>query len=153
MDKKVLDINCFSIYFVNNHPGYKFVKSLVDAGLRREFNLVIPEILPFRAYWVLTTKWQIPKIDAKNVISEFIRSYSSPIYAGLSREGEIKAFEYASTFNHDIYDCYYIALALQEGATAILTTDTGFKKLCDRVGLAYENPVPEEILKTFVTFQ
>jgi len=153
MDKKVLDINCFSIYFVNNHPGYKFVKNIVDAGLRGEFKLVIPEILPFRAYWVLTTKWQIPKIDAKDVISEFIRNYSSPIYAGLSREGEIKAFEYAAAFNHDIYDCYYIALALQEGATAIVTTDTDFKKLCDRMGLVYENPVPEDVLKTFVTFQ
>nr|MDO8083766.1 PIN domain-containing protein [Candidatus Sigynarchaeum springense] len=127
MDKKVIDINCFSIYFVKNHPGYKFVKSVMDAGLRGEFNLMIPEFLPFRAFWVLTTKWQIARPDAAAVISEFLRSYSSPIYAGLARESAIKAFDYAAAFNHDIYDCYYLALAMQEGAAAIITTDRDFE--------------------------
>lgn len=153
MDKKVVDINCFSIYFVENHPGYNHVKKIMDAGLRGEYKLILPEILPFRAFWILTTKWSIPKNNAKSVIFEFVRNYSNPVYIGLTRKGIIKAFEYAKVFNHDIYDCYYLALAKQEEATAILTTDTDFKKLCEKVELNYENPVPKEILKEFSAFK
>jgi len=31
-----------------------------------------------------------------------------------------------------------------EEATAIMTTDTDFRKLCENVGLNYENPVPDD---------
>ena len=44
----------------------------------------------------------------------------------------------------------YLALALQEKATAIITTDTDFEKLCDPLGLKYINPVPREVLKRFM---
>lgn len=49
----------------------------------------------------------------------------------------------------DVYDCAYLALAHQEAATSIVTTDTDFKELCERLGLRYVNPVPEAILRKF----
>lgn len=153
MEKKVVDINCFSIYFVENHPGYAYVKKTLDECLRGDYKLVIPEILPFRAFWVLTTKWGIPKDIAKTVTREFVQNYSSPVYVGLTREGIKKAFEYSNLLNHDIYDCYYLSLAKQEEAIAILTTDSDFLKLCEKVGLHYENPVPIDVLKEFSAFK
>jgi len=39
--------------------------------------------------------------------------------------------------------------ALKEDATTIITTDTGFKRLCKRVNLNYINPVPIDVLKRF----
>ena len=153
MEKKLIDLNCFSIYFVENHPGHVYVKNMLDEILRGEFRLVIPEILPFRAFWVLTTKWDIPKQEAKSVINEFVQNYSNPIYAGLAREGILHAFEYSKLLNHDIYDCYYISLAKQEEAIAIMTTDTDFRKLCENVGLNYENPVPDDVLRKFSAFK
>jgi len=153
MEKKVIDLNCFSIYFVGNHPGNIHVKKMVDEILRGEAKLVIPDILPFRAFWVLTTKWGISRQDASAVISEFVHNYSSPIYAGLTRKAIISAFEYSILLKHDIYDCYYLALAKQEEAMAIITTDTDFRDLCENIGLIYENPVPIDVLQKFSAFK
>ncbi len=149
MNKKVIDLNFFSIYFVNNHPGYEFIKEIIDTGLSGSYKLIIPEYLPFRAFWILTTKWDIGKNDAKDIIFDFIRNYSSPVYAGLTRDSIIKAHKYSNELKHDIYDCYYLALAKQEEADAILTTDTDFLKLCEKLELSYENPIPINILKSF----
>jgi predicted nucleic acid-binding protein len=153
MTRKLIDINFFSIYFVEDHPGFSYIKKVMDEGLTGSFNIIIPEILPFRAFWILTTKWGIDKQLAKEIILDFVKNYSIPIYTGLRRETIIEAFKYSNELNHDIYDCYYLALAKQEDATSILTTDTDFDKLCKRVGLNYENPIPLDILKKFNTFK
>jgi len=153
MTRKLIDINFLSIFFVEDHPGFSYIKKLMDEGLTGAFKIIIPEILPFRAFWILTTKWGIDKQLAKEIILEFVKNYSIPIYAGLKRETIIKAFKYSNELNHDIYDCYYLALAKQENATSILTTDTDFDKLCKKIGLNYENPVPLDILKKFSAFK
>ena len=74
-------------------------------------------------------------------------------YDLLERESIIQAFRYSDKLNHDIYDCFYLALAKQEVASSILTTDRDFNKLCRDIGLKYENPVPNKILKTFSAFK
>ncbi len=153
MSKKLIDINFFSIYFVEDHPGFNYIKDEMDEGLKGAFKLIIPEILPFRAFWILTTKWNIDKQLVKEIILEFVQNYSSPIYVGLDRETIIEAFKLSNELNHDIYDCYYLALAKQENVTSILTTDTDFDNLCKKIGLCYENPVPPDILKKFFAFK
>ena len=153
MTRKLIDINFLSIFFVEDHPGFSYIKKLMDEGLTGAFKIIIPEILPFRVFWILTTKWGIDKQLAKEIILEFVKNYSIPIYAGLKRETIIEAFKYSNELNHDIYDCYYLALAKQEKATSILTTDTDFDKLCKKIGLNYENPVPLDILKKFSAFK
>ncbi len=153
MTRKLIDINFLSIFFVEDHPGFSYIKKLMDKGLTGAFKIIIPEILPFRAFWILTTKWGIDKQLAKEIILEFVKNYSIPIYVGLKRETIIEAFKYSNELNHDIYDCYYLALAKQENATSILTTDTDFDKLCKKIGLNYENPVPIDILKKFSAFK
>ncbi len=153
MNRKLIDINFLSIFFVEDHPGFSYIKKLMDEGLTGAFKIIIPEILPFRAFWILTTKWGIDKQLAKEIILEFVKNYSIPIYAGLKRETIIEAFKYSNELNQDIYDCYYLALAKQENATSILTTDTDFDKLCKKIGLNYENPIPLDILKKFSAFK
>ncbi|KKM77108.1 hypothetical protein LCGC14_1373320 [marine sediment metagenome] len=153
MNRKLIDINFLSIFFVEDHPGFSYIKKLMDEGLTGAFKIIIPEILPFRAYWILTTKWGIDKQLTKEIIFEFVKNYSIPIYVGLKRETIIEAFKYSNELNHDIYDCYYLALAKQENVSSILTTDTDFDKLCKKIGLNYENPVPLDILKKFSAFK
>jgi predicted nucleic acid-binding protein len=82
-------------------------------------------------------------------IEHFLKTYDLPRYPSLSRETILEGFRLAKDFKHDIFDCMYIALALQEKAVGIVTTDTDFEKLCNQVGLKYINPVPKEILKRF----
>ncbi len=153
MNRKLIDINFLSIFFVEDHPGFSYIKKLMDEGLTGAFKIIIPEILPFRAYWILTTKWGIDKQLTKEIIFEFVKNYSIPIYVGLKRETIIEAFKYSNELNHDIYDCYYLALAKQENVSSILTTDTDFDKLCKKIGLNYENPVHLDILKKFSAFK
>ena len=153
MNRKLIDINFLSIFFVEDHPGFSYIKKLMDEGLTGAFKIIIPEILPFLAYWILTTKWGIDKQLTKEIIFEFVKNYSIPIYVGLKRETIIEAFKYSNELNHDIYDCYYLALAKQENVSSILTTDTDFDKLCKKIGLNYENPVPLDILKKFSAFK
>lgn len=153
MEKKLIDINFLSIYFVEDHPGYNYINNLMEEGLRGAFKIIIPEILPFRSFWILTTKWNIDKKIAREVISKFVKNNPIPIYVGLRRGNIIQAFEYSNELNHDIYDCYYLALAKQEEANSILTTDTDFKRLFKKVGLNYENPVPLEILRKFYAYK
>ena len=43
----------------------------------------------------------------------------------------------------------YLALALQENASTIVTTDMDFERLCKHVDLKYLNPVPRDTLKRF----
>ncbi|MHA1794191.1 MAG: type II toxin-antitoxin system VapC family toxin [Promethearchaeota archaeon] len=153
MEKYVVDINCFAIYFVKDHPGHEFVKEILDLGLKGTPLLIIPEIIPFRAYWILTTKWKVSKEDAKEIIHDFCRNYSNPRYVGLTRHSIAMAIEFSNKLHHNVYDCYYLAVAKQEEATAILTTDTDFEKLCEKTSLHYVNPVPLEILKKFHAYK
>jgi predicted nucleic acid-binding protein len=48
--------------------------------------------------------------------------------------------------NHDVSDYMYLALALQENANSIITTDSDFEKLSNHAGLKYLNPIPKEKL-------
>ena len=118
----MIDINSFAINFVEDHPGFKYINYIIENGIKGEYKLLIPEILPFRAYWILTTKWGIEKQKAKEIIFDFVRQYSSPSYVGLKRESIIQANIFSNDYNHDIYDCYYLSLAIQENADSILTT-------------------------------
>ena len=153
MIKILIDLNAFSIFFVKNHPGYEFIKPKIEEGLKGKVSLIIPEILPFRAFWILTTKWRIEKKISFKLISDFIKNYSLPKYAGLSHNSIEKSFELSKELKHDIYDCYYLSIALQENAKRILTTDTGFEKICDKIEVDYENPVPLEILEKFQNYK
>ncbi len=150
---KLIDVNTFAIYFVENHPGFPFIKPKIEKGIVGEYQLMIPEILPFRAYWILTTKWAIEKHIAKEIIFDFLKNYSNPTYIGLNRQTLLEAFQLSNELHHDIYDCYYLALAKQEKADIILTTDTDFEKLCPKVDLGYDNPVPLDILKKFSSYK
>jgi len=147
--KKVWDVNILAIYLVEDHPGNEYVSPIVEEGLRGEYIPILPDILPIRAYLILERKWNINKKEAMSVILEFLKKYDTPRYVSITKETLLRAFELSEKLKHDVYDCVYLALAEQERASAIITTDTDFEELCRRVGLEYENPVPLNVLKKF----
>jgi predicted nucleic acid-binding protein len=107
------------------------------------------DFLPMRAYWIMTQRWKLPQKNCAASIEYFVKTYQMPHYPSLSRETILEGFRLAKDFKHDVFDCMYLSLALQEKATAIVTTDTDFEKLCNHEGLKYINPVPREVLKHF----
>jgi len=148
-EKRVLDVNALAIFLVEDHPGNQYVSPVIEEGLRGAFIPLIMDILPIRAYWVMTKKWSCTKKESAEAIKHFVREYNRPEYCCLNRRTITESFKLAEQIKHDVFDCVYLSLALQEGASAIITTDTDFERLCKRVNLNYINPVPIDVLKRF----
>ncbi len=143
---------------MEDHPGYPYIEPLITEGLQGKFKLVVLDVVPFRVHWIMTKYWEFPKVEAQEVILNFVRGNPNIQYIGLNYDAIGQAFEIAKNLNHDIYDCYYLAGALLSNCQSILTTDTDFEKLCKKIQLTreirlkYENPVPKNILTEFSKF-
>ena len=148
-EKRVLDVNVLAIFLSRCHPGFQYVMPVVESGLRCAYVPVLMDILPLRAFWIMTHPWGLPKNACTSAIQHFVQAYDLPRYAALKRETILNGFKLAQEFNHDVSDCMYLALALQENVSSIITTDTDFEKLCNHTGLKYQNPVPKKNSKMF----
>jgi len=151
MTSKLIDLNILAIFLVEDHPGHRHVDQAVSSGLAGEYRLLMPDQLPLRARWILTNRWGIDRSEADRAVEDFLL-HRRIRYVGASRMTMQKAFELSKTLRHDVYDTFYLALAMDHGATALLTTDRDFRTLCKKVDLEYENPVPDEVLRRFVSF-
>jgi predicted nucleic acid-binding protein len=149
IEKQVFDVNVLAIFLVKDHPGNAYVSAAVEAGLRGTYLPILMDILPIRVYWIMTKRWGFAPKESSDAITHFIKAYDRPCYRALRRETILEGFRLAEELKYDVFDCVYLAFALQEKAIGILTTDTDFESLCRRVGLTYNNPVPREVLKRF----
>ena len=149
VEKRVFDVNVLAIFLVKGHPGCEYVSPVVEEGLRGAYVPLVMDVLPVRAYWVMTRRWGLPEKESAEAVEHFVKAYERPRYPCLTREAILEGFSLARELRHDVFDCMYLALALQEKAAGIVTTDTDFEKLCKHVGLGYYNPVPKEVLKRF----
>jgi predicted nucleic acid-binding protein len=70
-------------------------------------------------------------------------------FVNVTPETILTAYDVSVEKNHDVYDCFYLALAREAGADQLVTTDRDFEKLCRDESFTYTNPVPEEILTEF----
>jgi len=146
-ERLLLDVNALSILLVGDHPGYEYVRDRLDPGLRGEDALLVSDYLPLRAQWVLTTQWDIDRVRARNAVTSVMEQPLELVAA--SRETLRAAYEISAAEDHDIYDCFYVALARQHDADALVTTDRDFETLCAGESFGYANPVPEEVLARF----
>lgn len=149
VEKQVFDVNVLAIFLVKDHPGNAYVSRAVEEGLRGAYIPLVMDILPVRAYWVMTRRWGCPEKESADAIAHFVKAYDRPRYPCLKRETVLEGFRLAEKLGHEVFDCVYLAFALQEKAEGIITTDTDFESLCSRVSLKYINPVPKEVLKRF----
>ena len=153
IEKKVWDVNVLAIFLVEDHPGHSYVAPVVEKGLRGVYIPIVLDITPIRVYWILERRWGIDSRKSRRAIIEFLRRYKTPRYVPLKKDTIVLSFELAHNLKHDVYDCVYLAVALQEGAGSILTTDTDFERLAPAIGIRYENPVPIDVLKKFSNYQ
>ena len=145
---KLIDVNVLAIFLVEDHPGHPYVDRVVSPGLAGAYRLLVPDYLPLRARWVLTTRWGIPKAEADRAIEDFLEQ-RLVWYVAATRATLRAAYALARRLHHDVYDTFYLALGRDHAASAFVTTDTGFRTLCRKVGMEYENPVPSEVLARF----
>jgi predicted nucleic acid-binding protein len=102
--------------------------------------------LPLRVQWILEDL-EFETIEARNAVSSLLRY---PVeFVDVDDETIRTAYEISAEKNHDVYDCFYLALARKADADALLTTDRDFGRLCSGEDYKYVNPVPEEVLEEF----
>lgn len=149
MTVKLLDVNTFAIALVRDHPGHEHVVEELNPGLRGEDTLLVFNYLPLRAHWILTRKWGIDEVDARNSVRSMLEQPIEIIDA--DRETILRSYDLSTGKNHDVFDCFYLSLAIENEADVLLTTDTDFEDLCEGENITYVNPVPESVLSEFHT--
>jgi hypothetical protein len=140
------DLNAVSIQLVEDHPGHEYIANELVPALRGEHTLLMFGYLPLRVQWLLKD-FDFSTVEARNAVSSLLQyPMESP---EVTPDTILHAYEISSEKNHDVYDCFYIALAREADADRLLTTDRDFEELCDDEPFEYSNPVPEEVLSEF----
>jgi hypothetical protein len=147
-DRVLPDLNALSIQLIDDHPGHPYVADKLVPVLRGTGTLCLFGYLPIRAQWLLEDLG-FETVEARNAISSLL---AYPIeFADSDGQTVLDAYEISAQKNHDVYDCYYIALARQAEVDRIVTTDRDFEQLCEDEPFEYANPVPDSVLERFHT--
>lgn len=143
----LLDINVLAIGLVDDHPGHEYVRPELEAGLTGSFEPLVFDAHPLRVQYLLTADFQVDRVAARNSVQSLLRQPIRIVAA--SREVLLEAYELSAELNHDVYDCFLLALGLDQEVDCLLTTDTDFERLCADRSLSYLNPVPPAVLERF----
>ncbi|SFC17723.1 Predicted nucleic acid-binding protein, contains PIN domain [Halobiforma haloterrestris] len=145
--KRILpDLNALAIQLVDDHPGYPYVTEEIASALTGGDTLVVFGYLPLRIQWVLEDLG-FESYEARNAVSSFLQY---PLeFVDVDDEAVLEAYEISAEKNHDVYDCFYVALARRADVDALVTTDRDFEQLCVDEPFEYVNPVPENVLRRF----
>lgn len=145
--KRVLpDLNALSIQLIDDHPGHPYVANELAPALTGDDSLLVFGYLPLRIQWVLEDLG-FETYEARNAVSSLLQYPMR--FVDVDDETALDAYEISSTKNHDVYDCFYVALARQADADVLVTTDRDFERLCEDESFEYVNPVPSEVLERF----
>lgn len=142
------DLNALSIQLIDDHPGHPYVADRLVPALQGEHTLLMFGYLPLRVQWVLEDL-DFSTVDARNAVSSLLQYPMEPV--DVTPQTILDAYEISAEKNHDVYDCFYIAVARAADADALVTTDRDFEALCADEPFEYTNPVPEDVLSEFHT--
>lgn len=147
--KRVLpDLNAVAIQLIDDHPGHPYVAEELVPALTGTDSLIVFGYLPLRIQWVLEDLG-FESYEARNAVSSLLQY---PLeFIDIDDKTVLESYEISTEKNHDVYDCFYLALARAADADVLLTTDRDFERLCKDESFEYMNPVPEEILERFHT--
>jgi len=148
-DRIIIDVNCLSIFLVEDHPGHPQVARELERGLSGHFIPLLLDVVPMRAYWIMTRQWGCDHSQSEKALRHFLDAYPLVEYYPLSKILLHRAFDLAKELRHDPFDTTYLAGALENHASGIMTTDTDFRRLCHAKNLDYVNPVPARVLGKF----
>lgn len=140
------DLNALSIQLIDDHPGHPYVAEELVPALTGEDTMLAFGYLPMRVQWILEDIG-FDTVAARNAVSSLLQYPME--FVDADDETARMAYEISAEKNHDVYDCFYLALARQSNADELVTTDRDFERLCEGEDFEYVNPVPDEILEDF----
>lgn len=142
------DLNTLSILLVDDHPGHPYVSEELGPALQGHDSLLVFGYLPLRVQWVLEDLG-FETHAARNAVSSLLQYPMQ--FVDVDDETILEAYDISAEKNHDVFDCFYVALARQAEADVLLTTDRDFERLCANESFEYVNPTPEDVLERFHT--
>jgi predicted nucleic-acid-binding protein len=142
------DINALAIQLIDDHPGHPYVAEQLVPALRGNHTLLMFGYLPLRVQWVLEDL-DFTTVQARNAVSSLLEYPMESV--DVVSDTVLDAYEISAEKNHDVYDCFYIAVARRANADRLVTTDRDFERLCENEPLEYVNPVPDDVLSKFHT--
>jgi len=148
-DRILIDVNCLAIFLVEDHPGHLYVARELERGLSGHFIPLVLDVVPMRAYWIMTRQWGCDFSQSEKALRHFLDAYPLVEYCPVSKMVLHRAFDLARELRHDPFDTTYLAGALEDRASGIMTTGTDFRRLCRPKHLDYFNPVPPRVLERF----
>lgn len=140
------DINALAIQLVDDHPGHPYVADRLVPALQGEDALLLFGYLPLCVQWVLEDLG-FSTVEARNAVTSLLQYPMEPV--DVTPATVLDAYEISAEKNHDVYDCFYVALARAADTDQLLTTDRDFERLCEGEPFEYANPVPHEVLSEF----
>ena len=136
------DVNVLAIALTDDHPAYGDVYPWIQNALDGPNVLLVFDYYPFRAQYLMTNKFGVDAIDARNAVQSLVRSPARIV--GATAATLLDAYEISAENDHDVYDSFIVALAREYDADYLLTTDDDFDDLCDGEDVVYTNPLPTE---------
>lgn len=140
------DLNALSIQLVDDHPGHSYVSEELRPALVGGDSLFVFGYLPLRIQWVLEDLG-FETHEARNAVSSLLQYPMQ--FVDVDDETVLEAYDVSAAKNHNVFDCFYVALARQADADVLVTTDTDFEELCADEPFDYVNPVPSSVLEEF----
>ena len=120
----------------------------LERGLSGHFIPIVPDIVPLRAFWIMSRQWDCDSAESERARWHFLDAYPLVEYCILNKKVLLKAFDLAARLRHDPFDASYLAAALEYRASGTMTTDTDFRRLCHAKNLDYVNPFPPEFWRS-----
>lgn len=136
------DVNILAIGLTDDHPAYDEVYPWIAEALDGPNVLFVFDYYPLRAQYIMTQKFGVEPVDARNAVQSLVQSPARMISA--TDTTVLDAYEISAEKNHDVYDAFLLALARSYDADYLLTTDTDFEALCETEHVTYQNPIPAE---------
>jgi predicted nucleic acid-binding protein len=147
--RMLADLNALAMFFVGDHPGHEYVRETLEPVFEGRDTLVLFGYQPIRLHWVLEDMG-VSRRQAGNKVCSLVQR---PIeWLQVDATLTLDSYAVSSEKEHDLYDCFYVALARQADVDAIVTTDRDFESLCRDESFEYCNPVPEDVLEQFGAF-
>jgi predicted nucleic acid-binding protein len=134
------DVNILALGLTDDHPAYDEVSPWIAEALDGPNVLLVFDYYPLRAQYIMTHKFGVEPVDARNAVQSLVQSPARMISA--TDTTVLDTYDISAEKNHDVYDAFLLALARSYDADYLLTTDTDFDALCETENVTYQNPIP-----------
>lgn len=131
------DILCYAL--LEDHVASPYTKPLIIKGLKNQIKLYVTPVTLLETYNTLFWYYKVrPRLN----VARKIRSVAKGLVVLPVSE---RGFDIAVEENVPLGDALLVATALDNRIPIVVSNDNHVKKLCEKYGLIYENPIPPEI--------